>query len=157
VLSGVLTWEDVVSERSAWDVFIWFGGLVRMGEALGESEITKRLASSTAALTAGWVWWSSLGILLLVYFYVHYGFASLTAHAAAMYTPFLIVSLAAGCPPLLAVVSLAYFTNLSASLTHYGTTPGPIYFGAGYVSQQTWWRLGLLVSILNVAVWVAVG
>src|SRR5262249_5476944 len=35
-LSGVLTWEDAVSEKAAWDVFIWYGGLVRLGEALNE-------------------------------------------------------------------------------------------------------------------------
>ena len=42
-------------------------------------------------------------------------------------------------------------------LTHYGTTPGPILFGAGYVRQGTWWRLGLLVSVPTLAIWVGVG
>jgi DASS family divalent anion:Na+ symporter len=44
-----------------------------------------------------------------------------------------------------------------ASLTHYGTTPGPIYFGAGYVPQWTWWRLGFIASVLNLVVWTVVG
>ena len=70
-------------------------------------------------------------MLLLIYFYAHYGFASITAHVTAMFTPFLLVVVAAGAPPLVAVLFLAYFSNLSASLTHYGTTTGPIYFGAG--------------------------
>jgi hypothetical protein len=52
-----------------------------------------------------------------------------------MYIPFVTVIIAAGAPPYLAVLSLAYFSNLSASLTHYGTTPAPIYFGSGYVAQ----------------------
>src|SRR5262249_48815042 len=157
LVCGVLSWEDVTAERGAWDVFIWFGGLVGMAEALGQSGITRRFAESIGGLTLGWQWWASLGILLLVYFYSHYGFASITAHAAAMYTPFLVVSLAAGVPPLLAAASLAYFSNLAASLTHYGTTPAPIYFGAGYVKQQTWWRLGLIASFLNIAIWVIAG
>jgi len=42
------------------------------------------------------------------------------------------------------VFSLAAFSNLAAALTHYGTTPAPIYFGAGYVSQTTWWRVGFV-------------
>jgi divalent anion:Na+ symporter, DASS family len=74
-----------------------------------------------------------------------------------MYTPFLVVILAAGAPPYLALLSLAYFSNLNASLTHFGTTPAPIYFGAGYVTQSTWWRLGLLASLANIPVWVIVG
>jgi DASS family divalent anion:Na+ symporter len=157
LLSGVLTWEDVITERAAWDVFLWYGGLVRMAEALGETGITKRFAETAAGFTAGWKWWAALGLLLLVYFYAHYGFASITAHATAMYIPFLTVILAAGAPPYLAVLSLAYFSNLDASLTHYGTTPAPIYFGAGYVTQRRWWLLGLIASLINIPIWVIFG
>jgi DASS family divalent anion:Na+ symporter len=157
LLFGVLNWYDVISERGAWDVFIWYGGLVRMAEALGETGITKRFAETAASFTVGWRWWAALAVLLLVYFYAHYGFASITAHATAMYTPFLVVILAAGAPPYLAVLSLAYFSNLDASLTHYGTTPAPIYFGAGYVKQKTWWKLGLITSFITIAIWVILG
>jgi len=157
LLFSVLTWEDVISERGAWDVFIWYGGLVRMAEALGETGITKRFAETAASFTVGWKWWAALAVLLLVYFYAHYGFASITAHATAMYTPFLVVILAAGAPPYLAVLSLAYFSNLDASLTHFGTTPAPIYFGAGYVKQRTWWKLGLIVSFITIPIWVIFG
>lgn len=157
LLCGVLDWEDLISERGAWDVFIWYGGLVRMAEALGETGITKRFAETAAALTAGWTWWAALGGLLLLYFYAHYAFASITAHATAMYVPFLVVILATGAPPYLAILSLAYFSNLDASLTHYGTTPAPIWFGAGYVKQRTWWWLGLVVSVPNILIWTVVG
>ena len=157
LLSGVLSWEDVITERGAWDVFIWYGGLVRMAEALGETGITKRFAETAAGFTLGWKWWAALALLLLIYFYAHYGFASITAHATAMYIPFLTVTLAAGAPPYLAVLSLAYFSNLDASLTHYGTTPAPIYFGAGYVTQRRWWLLGLIASLINIPIWVIFG
>jgi DASS family divalent anion:Na+ symporter len=157
LLSGVLTWRDVIEEHAAWDVFIWYGGLVRMAEALGETGITKKFADFVATHTVGWHWWAALIFLLLVYFYVHYGFASITAHVTAMYTPFLLVILAAGAPTAVAVLSLAYLSNLNASLTHYGTTPAPIYFGAGYVKQRTWWLIGLLVSIPNILIWTLVG
>ena len=157
LLTGVLDFDDLINERSAWSVFIWYGGLLRMAEALGQTGITKRFAESAATLTLGWKWWLALAALLLIYFYAHYAFASITAHATAMYTPFLIVILAAGAPPFLAVLSLAYFSNLGASLTHYGTTPAPIYFGAGYVSQRTWWLIGLIVSFLTIVIWSVLG
>jgi DASS family divalent anion:Na+ symporter len=114
-------------------------------------------AQSVAGVTHGMPWWSALVILLLVYFYAHYAFASITAHATAMYTPFLAVMLAVGAPPGLAALSLAYGSNLMASLTHYGTTPGPIYYGAGYVSQPTWWRIGLVLSVTTLAIWMTIG
>jgi DASS family divalent anion:Na+ symporter len=157
IVSRVLDWEDILGERGAWDVFIWYGGLVRMAEALGETGITKRFAEGAASFTVGWKWWAALGVLLLIYFYAHYGFASITAHSTAMYTPFLVVILAAGAPPYLAVLSLAYFSNLDASLTHFGTTSAPIYFGAGYVGQRKWWWLGLLTSLVNIPIWVIFG
>ena len=157
LLSGVLTWEDVCSERAAWDVFIWYGGLVLLAGALSETGITRRFAESSAAFTTGWPWWAAFGVLLLVYFYAHYGFASITAHATAMYVPFLAVMLVAGAPPGLAALALAYSSNLMASVTHYGTTPGPIYFGAGYVSQAKWWKVGLIVSIASLLVWMSLG
>jgi len=157
LLSGILSWEDLITEREAWSVFIWYGGLLRMAEALGQTGITKRFAESAAGLTLGWSWWVALGVLLLIYFYAHYSFASITAHATAMYTPFLLVILAAGTPPWLAILSLAYFSNLGASVTHYGTTASPIYFGAGYVSQKTWWLVGLAVSLLTITIWTVVG
>jgi DASS family divalent anion:Na+ symporter len=157
LLTNVIGWEDALAERAAWDVFIWYGGMVRMAEALGESGITKKFAESSAGLTSGWKWWAALGLLSLIYFYAHYGFASISAHALAMYTPFLIVVTLAGAPPFLAAALLAYFSSLSAGLTHYGTTPGPIYFGADYVSQQKWWQLGLIASASNILIWASVG
>jgi DASS family divalent anion:Na+ symporter len=157
LLSGVLKWDEMLGEKGAWDVFIWYGGLVRMAEGLGEAGITRQFAEAAASFTAGWSWPPAMAVLLFVYFYAHYGFASITAHVSAMYTPFLVVILAAGAPPYLALFSLAAFSNLNASLTHYGTTPAPIFFGAGYVTQQTWWRLGLLTSLANIPIWVIVG
>lgn len=157
LLSGVLNWDDVVTERTAWDVFIWYGGLVRMAEAIAQTAIIKRFADSAAGFTSGWIWWLALALLLLIYFYAHYGFASITAHATAMYIPFVTVIIAAGAPSYLAVLSLAYFSNLSASLTHYGTTPAPIYFGSGYVTQRTWWRIGLIASLVTIPIWAIFG
>jgi len=157
LLTKVISWEDALAERAAWDVFVWYGGMVRMAEALGETGITKKFAESSAGFTSGWRWWAALGLLALIYFYAHYAFASISAHVLAMYAPFLIVVTLAGAPPFLAAALLAYFSTLSAGLTHYGTTPGPIYFGADYVTQQKWWQLGLIASVPNILIWASVG
>lgn len=157
VLSGVLDWSDVTGDRAAWDVFLWYGGLVRMAEVIGRSGLTERFAQASAEITTGWAWGAALAVLLLIYFYAHYGFASITAHVTAMFIPFLVVLTSAGAPPLLAVAMLAYFSNLSASLTHYGTTTAPIYFGADYVTQREWWRLGFYVSVTTITIWSVSG
>jgi len=80
----------------------------------------------------------------------------MTAHVTAMCPPFLGVAVAAGAPPLLAALVLAFLSNLNASLTHYSTGPAPIFFGAGYVDQATWWKLGFIVSVVNLSIWCGV-
>jgi len=124
---------------------------------LSETGITKAFAETTAGFTAGWAWPAALAALLLVYFYAHYGFASITAHATAMFVPFLVVIMGAGAPPHLAVLLLAYFSNLCAALTHYGTTPAPIYFGARYTTQRAWWKLGFIVSLVTITIYSTLG
>jgi divalent anion:Na+ symporter, DASS family len=147
----------VLGDRPAWDTFIWYGGLINMASVLGASGITTQFAELSAGMTGGWNWGAAVAILLLVYCYSHYAFASITAHVTAMFIPFLIVMIAAGAPPVLAVLGLAYISNLSASLTHYGTTTAPIYFGARYVTQGEWWRVGFIVSLVTVTIWGTVG
>jgi DASS family divalent anion:Na+ symporter len=157
LLSGVLTWEDALNERAAWDVFVWYGGLIRMAAAIGEFGLAKRFALASSQMTADLSWQVAFVLLLLIYFYAHYGFASITAHVTAMYLPFTAVAVAAGTPPVLAAFAFAYCSNLAACLTHYGTTPAPIYFGARYIPQRTWWRLGLGVSLVTITIWGVVG
>lgn len=157
LVTGVLAWHDITDETHAWEVFIWYGGLVMMASALGETSIPKLFAERVAGVTGGWQWPAALAVLALVYFYAHYGFASITAHVTAMFIPFLAVTVAVGAPAGLTVLLLTYFSNLSAGLTHYGTTPAPVYFGTGYVKQKTWWTIGLIASILNIAIWSTAG
>jgi DASS family divalent anion:Na+ symporter len=153
----VLDWSDLMGEQNAWSVFIWYGGLVNMAAALGETKITTVFAEHMATLTGGMSWEAALAILLLIYFYTHYFFASITAHVLAMLIPFLAATIAVGAPVGLAVLALAFCSNLNASLTHYGTTPAPVYFGTGYVRQGTWWTVGFAASIVNIAVWSTAG
>ncbi|MEO5511490.1 MAG: anion permease [Longimicrobiales bacterium] len=157
LISNVLTFDDLLNERSAWDVFLWYGGLVQLAKLLNENGVTKWFASVAAGAVGGWPWWAALIILVLIYLYAHYGFASITAHVTAMYVPFLAVCIALGAPPLLTVLVLAHASNLGAALTHYGTTPAPIFFGAGYVSQKEWWRVGFLASAMTLVIFGTIG
>ena len=157
LVANVLSWRDLIDETHAWEVFIWYGGLVMMATALGETAIPKLFASGVAAMTDGLSWPIALAILALVFFYAHYAFASITAHVTAMFIPFLAVTIAVGAPAGLSVLILTYFANLSAGLTHYGTTPAPVYFGLGYVTQRRWWTVGLIASIINIAIWSSIG
>ena len=155
--TGVLAWEDILRERSGWDTLIWFAVLVMLASQLGELGLLAWFTDRVSGVLAVGHWIPSFLGLSLIYFYVHYFFASNTAHVSAMYAPFLALALAVGTPPLLAALLLGFFSNLFASLTHYGTAAAPILFGSGNVDIGTWWRLGLLISAVNIAIWVGVG
>jgi DASS family divalent anion:Na+ symporter len=157
IVTGTLSWQTASSERAAWDVFIWYGGMLRMGELLNATGSTRVLAENVAALFTGIPWQVVLIGILLIFFYTHYFFASITAHMLAMFPPFVAVLIGIGVPPQLAVYSLLCLANLTAGLTHYGTTTGPILFGTGYVTRAEWWRVGFFVSIGNVLIWLTAG
>lgn len=157
LLTGVLKWSDVLEERAAWDIFIWYGGLLRLGKALNDAGATRAFAESVGHMFEGLGWLALLVVSLLIYFYAHYAFASITAHVLSMYPAFLALLAAKGAPLGLVVFSFACFANLSAGLTNYGTTPAPMFFGQGYVSMKEWWRVGLVVSFINITIWLTAG
>jgi DASS family divalent anion:Na+ symporter len=157
LLTGVLTWDDLSGDRAAWDTFVWFAALVMMATFLGQFGLIKWFSDQVAPIFGGIGWIPGLLGLSLTYFYSHYFFASITAHVSAMYAPFLAVAIALGAPPQLAAMLLAFFSSLYASLTHFGTASGPILFGSGNVALGTWWKAGLIVSFVNIAIWLGVG
>ena len=47
--------------------------------------------------------------------------------------------------------------GLMGILTPYATGPSPIWYGAGYISQATWWRLGFIFGAVYLAALVLLG
>jgi DASS family divalent anion:Na+ symporter len=154
---GVLTWEDVKKETAAWDTLVWFAALVMMAGFLNKLGMVPWFSKAVGDMMVGHSWIFAFLVLSLVYFYSHYFFASNTAHVASMYGAFLGVSIALGAPPVLSALVLAFFSNLFAGMTHYGCGPAPVLFGTGYVPVGTWWRVGLIVSVINIVIWVGIG
>ena len=157
LVTGALPWEKVLREKAAWDTLIWFAVVVMMASQLGERGLVDWFSEQVASVIGGESWLPAFLGLSLIYFYSHYFFASNTAHVSAMYAPFLAVALAVGTPPLFAALVLGFFSNLFASMTHYGTAPAPIFFGSGNVEMGTWWKLGALISLVNITIWLGIG
>lgn len=157
LITEVLTWKDVLDDKGPWDTLMWMGALVCMADFLNKLGFIPWFAKTVSASLVGIPWTFTLAILLVVYLYAHYGFASMTAHVTAMYPAFLAVAVAAGAPAYLAALGLAYLSNLCGSITHYATGTSPIYFGAGYVSQGEWWKIGFIVSVVTLVIWIGVG
>jgi len=157
LVTGVLNWNDVIQEKGAWATLIWFTILLMMATNLTEFGMIAWFSDRMQSLVQGFHWVTALTILALVYFYTHYFFASITAHITAMYSAFLIVCIAAGAPIMLAAMGMAVLSSLSGALTHYGTGTAPVYFGAGYYSVAKWWKIGAIVGLMNLVIWLSVG
>ena len=157
LLTQVLTWDDIKKEEGAWNTLVWFAALVMMASFLNKLGMVGWFSGLMQNAVSGMSGIVALFLLAVVYYYSHYFFASMTAHISAMYAAFLAVALAAGAPPMLSALVLAFFSNIFAATTHYGTGPAPVFFGSGYVPQNTWWRLGFIISIVQIVIWSVVG
>ncbi|MFZ5822902.1 MAG: anion permease [Bacillota bacterium] len=155
---NVINWDDVLSEKGAWDALVWFGGLVGLASGLSKlgviGQLSKGLESSLGGVSS---WLIGFILVVLAYVYVHYLIASMTAHATAFYVPLAMVAIALGAPLPLTLMALAFMNSLNASTTHYGSGPSPVFFGAGYIDQSTWWRNGFVVSVVTMAIWLTAG
>jgi len=159
LMAGVLSWDDILKCRGAWDTIVWFAALVMMADFLSKLGLVGWLATSVgSAIDHLGVHWSVATLLLiLLYVYSHYFFASTTAHITAMFAAFFAAGLGLGAPPALLGLMLGFSSSLMMSLTHYGTGTAPIIFGSGYVTLAEWWKTGLVMSVVNLTIWGVTG
>jgi DASS family divalent anion:Na+ symporter len=157
LLTQIIQWKDVLEETAAWDTFIWFSILITFASALNQLGFTTWFSDTIVLYVKGFHWMWGFTALSLVYFYSHYFFVSCAAHIGAMYSCFLIISLALGTPPLLAAMVLGFLSNLMGCLTHYGTGQAPILFAMGTMTTALWWKIGFITSLILIVIWMGIG
>jgi DASS family divalent anion:Na+ symporter len=157
LLTQVLTWEDVKAEKSAWDTIVWFATLVMMAGSLNDLGFIPWFGQLIQTQLLGLSWTIAFPIIVLVYFFSHYLFASATAHVAAMYAALLAVGIAMGVPPMLLALMLGFTGSLYGTLTHYAHGTAPVFFGSGYVDVKHWWTTGLIIGVALLAIWMGLG
>ncbi|PZU83621.1 MAG: anion permease [Chryseobacterium sp.] len=157
LLTSVLTWEDVKSEKGAWDTIVWFAVLVMMASSLNELGFIGWFSELIKTEIGGLGWQYAFPAIILVYFFSHYIFASATAHVAAMYAALLGVGVSLGIPPMLLAMMLGFMGSVYGVLTHYGHGPAPVFFGSGFVDLKDWWIRGLEIGIVLLIIYMGVG
>ena len=157
LLTKVLHWKEILEEHGAWDTLIWFSTLVALASQLNTTGISGWFCQQVVSSISGFHWIWGFSILILIYFYSHYFFASAVAHIGAFFAPFLLLGIALGTPPLLAALVLGFMSNLFMGLTHFGSSAAPIFYNAGHVSVGQWWKAGAACSILFLVIWLGIG
>jgi len=159
VVTNVITWEDVITNKAAINVFIWFATLVAMASGL------KQVGYLTWASGLISTWLTGLDpiviaiTLLVLFFLFHYLFASVTAHVVALLPLFLGIAVTLLPADMIQPLALLLVGSLGLMgiITPYATGPSPIWYGAGYISQATWWRLGLIFGAIYLGALVLLG
>ena len=159
LITGVLNWKDALTEKSAWDTLVWFGALVMMATQLNKLGVITWFSGAieSGIVSTGLPWPAATALLVLVFLYSHYFFASTTAHITAMMGAFLVVGLSLGAPPMAFVLMMAAASSIMMTLTHYATGTSPVIFGSNYVELGEWWKVGFVMSVVNLLIWVVVG
>jgi L-tartrate/succinate antiporter len=159
VLTNVISWEDVITNKAAINVFIWFATLVAMASGLKKVGYLEWAAGLISTWLSGLDPISICIILLVLFFLFHYLFASVTAHVVALLPLFLGIAVNLVPADMLQPLALLFVGSLGLMgiITPYATGPSPIWYGAGYISQSTWWRLGLIFGSIYLGSLVLLG
>ena len=158
VLFNIINWNDIVTNKAAWNVFLWFGALVTLAGGLNNvgflDWFAVKITSGISAFSPNVI----LLFLLLAFYFTHYLFASSTAHVTALLTLFLVAG--RNIPgidfPLLTML-LLFSLGLMGILTPYATGPSPIWYGFGFIQSKTFWKLGAFFGIFFIVVLIVIG
>jgi L-tartrate/succinate antiporter len=158
IVTGVITWEDILGHKQAWNVLVWFATLLALADGLNKVGFIGWFAKSTASLLAGMAPIAGMVLLVAVFFVAHYMFASLTAHTTALLPGMLAAGAALpGLPTGTFVLLLCYALGIMGVITPYATGPAPVYFGSGYISRRDFWILGLIFGTIFLLVLLGIG
>jgi len=158
VITGIVSWDDILSNKTAWNVLVWFATLVAMAEGLSKVGFVTWFAKTTSALLAGTSPILIMIILVTIFFVVHYMFASTTAHTTGVLVMILAAGAAVpGIPVRIFALLLCYSLGLMGIITPYATGPAPVYFGSGYVSRGDFWMLGFIFGMIFLGALLGIG
>ena len=157
-ITGVMSWEELLKNKSGWSTLIWFGGIVGLSDVLTKMKFFSWLAVVMKSyMNFGDNATLALWVIVFASVAVRYLFASGTAYVAAMLPVFLTVGMAAGANPMALALALAASNSYGGALTHYGGAAAPIIFGAGYNTTKSWWTIGGVVAIISFVFMMTIG
>jgi L-tartrate/succinate antiporter len=149
VVLSLVSWDDIVANRTGWNVLVSFATMLTMAEGLAKTGVIDWIGRTVSGFLSGQPPLLVMTMLVALFFVVHYMFASLTAHATALLPVMLGTGIAVPGMPVRTFAMLMVFSlGLMGVLTPYATGPAPVYFGSGYIARRDFWRLGLIFGVI---------
>ena len=156
LVTNVVTWDDIVKNSAAWNTLAWFATLVALAGGLSQVGFVKWFADLMANHMSGFTPVKAILLLLVINFFTHYMFASVTAHVTALIPVFLAVgSTIPGMNMQQLALLLCLQLGIMGIITPYGTGPSPVYYGSGYLPAADYWRMGAIFGLIFFIVFMA--
>jgi L-tartrate/succinate antiporter len=158
LVCGVVSWDDMAKNHSAWTTLMLLATLVTLADGLSRAGFVKWFAEFVAAHVGGFSPTLILVLLVAIYFFSHYMFASLTAHTTAMMPLMLAAGMGIeGLPAPTLALALAMTTGIMGVITPYATGPGLAFYNSGYITPADFWRLGTIFGLIFLVALLAIG
>jgi L-tartrate/succinate antiporter len=158
VARSVVSWDEVVGNRRAWNIFIWFSTLVTLASGLVQVKFVDWLARTIEPHVGRAGFPFSVVVLAAAFFFLHYLFATASGHAAALLPTFLAVAVTLPqLSPTGWALVLSYTLGIMGILTPYATGPAAIYYTSGYIAKLEFWFYGTVLGLVFFTVYILIG
>jgi L-tartrate/succinate antiporter len=158
VILGVVSWDEVLGHRPAWNMLVWFATLVTLADGLAQVGLVGWMARGVSHAGAALPPATLMVVLVAFFFLVHYLFASSTAHATALLPVMLATGAAVPALPMRPfALLLCYALGLMGVISPYASGPAPIFYGSGFIPRRDFWLLGLGLGLLYLIALIGVG
>ena len=158
LITGIVSWDDILANKPAWNVLTWFATLVVLADGLNKVGFVGWFGAHAAAVFAGYPPTLVMVLLVALFFGIHYMFASLTAHTTAVLPVIFAAGMAVPDLPLRTfALLLGYSLGIMGVLTPYATGPAPVYYGCGFFSRKEFWLLGLVFGAIFLGALLLIG
>jgi DASS family divalent anion:Na+ symporter len=157
LMTNVLTLDDIAAQGDTLATFLWLAVLFALSGQLNELGFMGYVGQRLASHMGGLSWPVTYVTLVALYVAIHYMFVSQSSQVLALLGVFLDVGVRGGVPAPLMAFALLFASSYFSVITPQGGSQNVIFVGSGYLTQGELYRLGLLITLFFLAVFLVVG
>jgi DASS family divalent anion:Na+ symporter len=157
LLAGVITADDIAKQGDTLATFLWLAVLFAMSAQLNELGFMGYVGEKLASSLGGMSWPTLYVTLIALYVFIHYLFVSQTSQVLALFGVFLDVGVRGSVPLPLMSFGLLFASSYFSVISPQGGSQNIIFAASGYLTQRELYKLGLLMTLAFLVVYLVVG
>jgi divalent anion:Na+ symporter, DASS family len=154
---NVITVDDITKQGDTLVTFLWLAVLFAMSAQLNELGFMGYVGGRMAMSLGGLSWTTLYLTLIVLYVLIHYLFVSQTSQVLALFGVFLDVGTKGGVPLPLMAFGLLFASSYFSVITPQGGSQNIIFVASGYLTQKELYKLGALVTLFFMVVYLVIG